>query len=261
MATILVADDEKLLCDLLKAVFTRQGHEVLIATNGREAVEIFRKRRPRITFLDMYMPEMNGIEVLKQIRAIDSDAAVIMITGYRSDELENEARLLGVTDFLGKGIAPDVLIKAIEREVMQRSQAPSASRKGTGSLAGNQNRNSLLVVDDDPEIRSLVREFLTLRGYRVRVAQDGKEALALVEQERPHLIILDLMMPGVDGIEVLRTLRARDFKGGVVMLTSSQDEHSLQQTLDLGAVDVMGKPVELERLELVVQVGLAVSID
>jgi CheY-like chemotaxis protein len=261
MATILVADDEKLLCDLLCAVFTRHGHEVLIAPNGREAVEIFRTRRPRITFLDVYMPEMNGIEALKQIRAIDPDAAVIMITGDRSDELENEARQLGVTDFLGKGLAPDVLFRAIEREVMQRSQAPSASRRGTGSGAGALNRNSLLVVDDDTEIRNLLREFLTLRGYRVWVAQDGQEALALVEQERPHLIILDLNMPGMNGVEVLRALRARDFKGGVVTLSASQDEHALQQTMDLGAVDVMGKPVELERLELVVQVALAVSID
>jgi CheY-like chemotaxis protein len=205
------------------------------------------------------MPDMNGIEVLKRIRAIDPDAAVIMITGVRSDELENEARQLGVTDFLGKGLAADVLIRAIEREVAQRSQVPG--RPGTGSRVGTLNRNSLLVVDDDPEIRSLVREFLTLRGYRVRVAQDGQEALALVEKERPHLIILDLSMPGMDGIEVLRALRARDFKGGVVTLSASQDEHALQQTLDLGAVDVMGKPVELERLELVVQVALAVSID
>src|SRR5881397_702545 len=167
MATILIADDEKLLCDLLQVLFTRHRHEVFTATSGREAVEVFRTRRPRITFLDVYMPEMNGIEVLKHIRAIDPDAAVIIITGQRSDELENEARLLGVTDFLGKGIAPDVLIKAIEREVAQRSQAPS--RPGTGSSAGNQKRNSLLVVDDEPEIRNLVREYLTLRGYRVRV--------------------------------------------------------------------------------------------
>ena len=261
MATILVADDEKLLCDLLRAVFTRHGHEVLIAPNGREAVEIFRTRRPRITFLDMYMPELNGIEVLKQIRALDPEAAVIMITGMRSDELENEARQLGVTDFLGKGLAPDVLFRAIEREVMQRSRAPSASRQGAGSGAGTLNRNSLLVVDDDPEIRNLVKEYLTLRGYRVRAAQDGKEALALVEQERPHLIILDLNMPGMHGVEVLRALRARDFKGGVVTLSASQDQEELQHTLDLGAVDVMGKPVDLERLELVVQVGLAVSID
>lgn len=261
MATILIVDDEKLLCDLLRAVFTRHGHEVLTATNGREAVEIFRTRRPRITFLDLYMPEMNGIEVLKQIRVIDPDAAVIMITGHRSDELEDQAWQLGVTDFLGKGLAPDVLIRALEREVAQRSQAPSAARPGTGSVAGNLKRNSLLVVDDDPLIRNLVREFLTLRGYRVRVAQDGKEALALVERERPHLIILDLGMPGMNGIEVLRALKARDFKGGVITLTSSQDEHALQQTLDMGAVDVVGKPVDFERLELVVQVGLALSID
>ena len=71
------------------------------------------------------------------------------------------------------------------REVAQRSRA--AARPRTGSSAGTPNRNSLLVVDDDPEIRSLLKGYLTLRGYRVRLAQDGKEALALVGQERPDL--------------------------------------------------------------------------
>jgi CheY-like chemotaxis protein len=68
-----------------------------------------------------------------------------------------------------------------------------------------------------------------------------------------------MYMPGMNGVEVLRRLRARHYTGGVVALTASQDEQLLQQTLDLGSVDVMGKPVDLERLELVVQVCLVLT--
>lgn len=73
------------------------------------------------------------------------------------------------------------------------------------------------------------------------------------------MVILDMYMPGMSGLEVLRELRARDYKGGVVALTASQDEGMLQQILDLGSVDVMGKPVDLERLALVLHVGLTLT--
>jgi len=116
-----------------------------------------------------------------------------------------------------------------------------------------------LVVDDEPMIRELLSQFLTLRGYRVRTAQDGLEALDLVRQESPRMIILDMNMPGINGLEALRRLRSRQYKGEVVALTASQDEHLLQEMLELGSVDVMGKQVDLERLGLVIQVGLAIT--
>lgn len=94
MATILVVDDEKMVSDLLTAVLVRHGHEVLIAAGGREALELFRKHSPKITLLDLQMPDMNGIAVLKQIRAIDPKAAVMVLTGGGTDDLENQAREL-----------------------------------------------------------------------------------------------------------------------------------------------------------------------
>src|SRR2546425_8446267 len=103
MSTILVVDDERLICDLLRSVLAGHGHEVLIAMNGREGLELFKKHRPRFTLLDLRMPEMNGIEVLKQIRAIDPQAAVLILTAWGSDALEQQARQLGVVDFLSKG--------------------------------------------------------------------------------------------------------------------------------------------------------------
>ena len=269
MATILIVDDEQLICDLLRAVLGRQGHEVITASNGREGLELFKKHRPRFTLLDLRMPEMNGIEVLKNIRAIDPKAAVMILTAWGSDALERQARQLGVMDFLSKGLALDVLVAAMERALPKPVKAPAAAPAAAPSTApaapgapaavvptpASAAMDSILVVDDEAPICELLQRFLSLRGYRVRAASDGPQALASVEQEVPQLIVLDMNMPGMNGVEVLRKLRERKYAGGVILLTTGQDDKLLEEALDLGSVDVMGKPVDLERLALAIQVG------
>ena len=118
---------------------------------------------------------------------------------------------------------------------------------------------TIMVVDDEPMVRNLPSQFLTLRGYRVRAAKDGPDALALLKQEQPQLIILDVYMPGMNGVEVLRQLRGNDYKGAVIALSASQDEQLLQEMLELGSVDIMGKPVDLERLAMMVEVSLVMK--
>lgn len=260
MATILVVDDEKIVSDLLREVLIRHGHEVLTAAGGREALELFRKHSPKITLLDLLMPDMNGIEVLKQIRALDPQAVVMVLTGGGTDVLENQARELGVTDYLRKGLSLDVLVGALDRAVRQPLPAPSAPPHAKERPVASTEGDSILVVDDEAMIRGLLSEYLSTRGYRVRTAQNGAEALASVAQDRPQLVILDLYMPGMNGVEVLRELRSRrNYAGAVIVLSASQDEKLLQETLALGSVDVMSKPVDLERLLLAIQVGLALA--
>lgn len=118
---------------------------------------------------------------------------------------------------------------------------------------------TIMVVDDEPMVRNLLSQFLTLRGYRVRAAKDGPDALSLLKQEHPQLVILDVYMPGMNGVDVLRQLRANDYKGAVIALSASQDEELLQQMLELGSVDIMGKPVDLERLAMMVEVSLVMK--
>jgi DNA-binding response OmpR family regulator len=267
MATILIVDDEQLICDLLRAVLGRQGHEVVTASNGREGLELFKKHKPRFTLLDLRMPEMNGIEVLKHIRAIDPKAAVMILTAWGSDALERQARQLGVMDFLSKGLALDVLVAAMERALPKPVKAPAAPPAAAPSAAAPgapaavvpmpapAAMDSILVVDDEPPICELLQRFLSLRGYRVRVANDGPQALAAVDQEAPQLLVLDMNMPGMNGVEVLRKLREKKYAGGVILLTTGQDDKLLEEALDLGSVDVMGKPVDLERMALAIQVG------
>ena len=95
MATILVVDDERLLCDLLQEMLRRHGHEVVTAYSGREGIALHKEQRPHFTLLDIHLPDMTGIEVLARIRENDPQAAVMILTGAASDKLEREARELG----------------------------------------------------------------------------------------------------------------------------------------------------------------------
>lgn len=262
MEKILVVDDEPKICDLLRAVLNSHGHEVLTATDGHAALALFQQHHPSVTLLDLQMPGMDGIDVLKRIRAMSPLAVVMVLTAGGNVKMETQARELGVTDFLKKGLSYDAVIGAMERSLPMPSPAATATPAGLpvrAASAESQEGATILVVDDEAMIRNLLTKYLVLRGYRVRAAQNGAEALAMMAQQQPDLVILDMYMPGMNGLEVLRELRARHYEGGVVALTASQDEKLLQQTLDLGSVDVMGKPVDLTRLELVVQVGLLVA--
>jgi len=113
MATILVVDDERMICDLLRATFCRHGHEVLTATGGEEGFELFKQRRPNVTLLDLLMPGLSGIDVLKKIRSVDQQAKVLILTGRGTDKQESQAQALGVTGFLKKGLALDVIADAL----------------------------------------------------------------------------------------------------------------------------------------------------
>src|SRR6266513_6333935 len=172
---------------------------------------------------------------------------------------------MSVVDFLSKGLSLDALVEAMERTLPRSAQeasaahaaAPAGVPQAAPAAAGD--GDFILLVDDEAQIRDLLERFLSLRGYKVRVASDGQQALTMVKQEAPRLIVLDVYMPGLNGVEVLRQLRGRKFTGGVILLTASQDDKLPQAALDLGSVDVMSKPVDLERLALAIQVGCIVS--
>ena len=123
MAKILVVDDESLVLNLFKATLTRLGHEVLTASSGREGVDVYRRQRPTATILDLNLPDINGIEVLTEMRAVDPHTPVIVWTGAGTEELEQEARQRGVTEFLVKGFSLHELGAALKRVLKQEDRA------------------------------------------------------------------------------------------------------------------------------------------
>jgi len=107
----------------------------------------------------------------------------------------------------------------------------------------------VLIVDDEPDFVELLREFLTAKGYEVAAAYDGEEALRKVKEDRPHLVLLDVRMPKMNGLEVLRQLREIDHEVGVIMVTAVDEEETGRQALKLGAFDYVIKPLDLKYLE------------
>ena len=107
----------------------------------------------------------------------------------------------------------------------------------------------VLVVDDEPEVRQVLHEFLSSRGYDVTTASGGAEAIAMVEAVKPDLVLLDVAMPDMDGVETLRRIVAIEPALAVIMVTANADISTTSKLLALGAVDYVPKPVDLDYLD------------
>ena len=114
----------------------------------------------------------------------------------------------------------------------------------------------LLLVDDDPGVLDLLNEYFAGQGYDVELASTGETALSAVRAKRPDLVLLDIRMPGIDGVEVLRRLRQEDATLPVVMVTANEDVTLARETLNAGAFDYVAKPFDFTHLEQVVAAGL-----
>jgi len=129
VATILAVDDDEKIRELLHVMLRRKGHHVVTANNGQQGIELFRRERPQVTILDVEMPDMDGLAVLRAIRAVDSQASVIMLTGAGSDERKQQARALGVTEFLAKGFSLHELGAALNLVLLPPDQDSSQNAR------------------------------------------------------------------------------------------------------------------------------------
>lgn len=256
MMTLLIVDDDQMNCDLLRSVFAKQGFRVMSATSGREGLDLFRTHNPRVTLLDLRMPGMDGLTVLKEMRAIDPHAAVIVLGGGVTDLQENQARELRATDFIRRGLSLDILVEAVSRSAQRTAPATTTPSQLVSPSLGQQTDESILVVDDEPLVCDLLVQFLRLRGYRAVGVKDGQEALRVVEEMPPDVILLDMVMPGLAGIDVLRALKAQEYLGGIIIMTGSHNEELLEAAWDLGPQEILGKPVDLDRLLTAIQLVL-----
>ena len=114
----------------------------------------------------------------------------------------------------------------------------------------------ILVVDDEPAVCDMLKKFLALKGYEAIIALSGKEAIEKLEREKPDAVFLDIIMPGMDGEEVLKKIRESDKNIGIVMITALRDMPSAERCLELGANDYITKPFSLSYLEKVLTTKL-----
>ena len=187
LGTVLIIDDEEPAHELLERELAGAGYYILHAAGGREGLKLAKQARPDVITLDIIMPDLDGWSVLKALKADPDlcDIPVVLVTIMGDRDL---GFALGAADYITKPLDRELLMRAVRRHV----------RGG--------DRAQVLVVDDDPKTRDMLRRTLQKAGWTVAEAANGCEALEALERAKPALVLLDLLMPGMDGFEVLERL-------------------------------------------------------
>jgi CheY-like chemotaxis protein len=186
--TVLVIDDEAIVRDLMQRFLVKEGFRVALATGGEEGVRLAKELRPDAITLDVMMPGMDGWAVLSALKA-DPDVADIPVIMLTIVDDKNLGYALGASDYLTKPLDRERLLSVLNK---YRRDAP------------------VLVVDDDAALRELLRRILEGAGYTVVEAENGRVALERLRTMAPGVILLDLMMPEMDGFEVVAEVRRHE---------------------------------------------------
>ncbi len=194
--TVLVIDDEPTVRDLMEQYLTKEGFQVETASGGQEGLFIARKLRPDVITVDVIMPTMDGWAVLSSLKADPelADIPVIVLTIMDNKDL---GFALGAADYLTKPIDYKRLTALLEKYQPQSTEATPAER------------GRVLVVEDDLATREMFYRILAKEGWSVSEAENGRVALNQVADVRPDLILLDLMMPEMDGFQFISSLRSQ----------------------------------------------------
>ena len=201
---VLVVDDDATVRDLVERHLQRAGFAVATARGGQEGLRLVRELRPAAVTLDIMMPDLDGWTVLAAIKGDPALASIPVVLMSIMDQ-KNRGYALGAADYLVKPVNRTKLVETLTSIC--------------GSTAGQ-----ALLVDDDDVVRRGVRQALEPIGWKVTEAENGQVAVELLTAARPDVIILDLMMPKMDGFEFLDELRGRpDWQDIPVVIITAKD--------------------------------------
>jgi PAS domain S-box-containing protein len=222
--TVLVVDDEESVREMLCRYLTNHGFHVETATNGIECLEKAKRLKPAAITLDAVMPGLDGWATLAALKAnkATADIAVVMATIVDN---ETKGRALGVSGYFSKPIDCDKLCTALAEHT------------------GDKRDKSILIVDDDPATREIIGRSLRRDGWTTLDAAHGREALDILARQRPAAIILDLMMPVMDGFEFLTEYSQLDDWSSVpvFVLTAKDPTPEETQRMERHVVRIMRK--------------------
>jgi len=226
VGTALVIDDDENACDLLARSLVKQGFRVVTAGSGEDGLRAAREHRPDVITLDVLMPGTDGWSVLRSLKS-DPEVARVPVVIISMVDGHEMGRVLGAADYLPKPVDRERLAAVVRRYRGTRRPAPA------------------LVIEDDLAARELLRRTLEQDGWRVEVAGNGRDGLRALEGELPDLILLDLMMPEMDGFAFVEALRANPAWAAIpVLVVTARDltnedrrrlEGQVRQVLQKGA--------------------------
>jgi CheY-like chemotaxis protein len=185
---VLVIDDDPTVRELMERFLTREGFPVVTAANGVEGLRRARELRPAAITLDVVMPDLDGWTVLAALKGDPALADIPVIFVTILDE-KTKGYSLGAADYLVKPVDRERLAHVLTR------------------ICGDRPTRRILLVEDDETTREVTRHALERDGWSITPAENGRVALARMAEDQPDVILLDLMMPEMDGFEFLAELR------------------------------------------------------
>jgi PAS domain S-box-containing protein len=227
---VLVVDDDPQVGDLLRRFLTKEGFEVVATTEGAQVLSLARQIQPQAITLDVMMPDVSGWSVLAELKADPELSSIPVIILSMVDD-QRVGFALGATDYLTKPIDRERLVAILQRYQTQGRR--------------------VLVVEDDPDTREMLQRLLPKQGWQVETAANGRLALEAIAQHPPDVILLDLMMPEVDGFAVVEQLRHNETwqKIPVIVITAKELTTVERQQLQRSVQQIWQKgQFNLERL-------------
>jgi len=229
---VLIVDDDVSMLETIGDVFQDRGYNVTMVEDGHKAIKLASRRYFDVILMDIKMPGINGLETYKEVKKIIPTAAVIMMTGDSKEELVKKTIEEGAYAVIYKPFNVKRVIKIVEE----------ALRKPV-----------ILIVDDRVEDRETLRDILAGRGYRVVLAKDGYEAVGLTQKGDFDVVLLDIKMPGMDGVKTLERIKEFRPEVGVIMMTAYSMEEFVEDSLRKGAYTCLFKPIDVEKMLEAVQ--------
>ncbi|MCU1500122.1 MAG: uncharacterized protein JWM47_4075 [Acidimicrobiales bacterium] len=237
---LLVIEDEHRIVSLLEAALERAGFDTVSVGDGRSGLRIAQDPSIALVILDLGLPDLDGLEVLSELRRRHNRTPVIILSG-RHDARDKVAGLEGgAQDYVTK---PFSVAELVARVRLRLPAAPGRPAAGVVSPDDATAGARILVIEDDPRISSFLAKGLGLGGYQTVPAEDGEVGAFLAATEQFDLVVLDLGLPGPGGFSVLARL-GRDAPDLPVMLLTGYDEPFVRlRALDAGAVAFFSKPL------------------
>lgn len=237
--TILVVDDDRDTAELVKRQLEESGYRALILGRGRTVESWVREKRPDLIILDLILPDISGLDVLRALKEnpVTADIPVIVQTIVPDD---GSAWQLGVANYLVKPVTSERLMQAVEQALTWQGR--------------------ILIVEDDPDTVGLLAATVRQVGFTPLVAADGYEALTMARRHRPDLILLDLRLPGMDGYEALTHLK-RDAVTQTIPIVAisahvADTETERKRLVALGAASFLPKPFTIGELLTEIEAAL-----
>ncbi len=225
---IFVVDDDRDFAESLADVLELDGHQVDLAHSGEEAIDRFLEHDYDLTFMDVKLPGMSGVESFLEIRRLKSNAQVYMMTGFSVDQMLDEAVARGARGVLHKPLNVEQLLE----------------------MLANVKPEGIMIADDDPQFIDEIQAILLDAGYRVFVAHDGQQAVEQVRAGNVDVLVLDLNLPMLDALEVYLKLKDLGQCTPTIIVTSYARENpdSLGQLRGASVTGILTKPFDPEQL-------------